>query len=984
MKVLNRAGQLIDISFDAIKTRITRLCDEDMLSKIEIDRVVISTINGIYDGITTSELDDLSSRICASLQSVHFMYDRLAARILGSNMEKNMRSRLNALEDRASFSFKTAYVSSHPASTLDTEYAAFVAANAEALDAVVDYSRDTALSYFALRTLEKSYLMRIDGAVVESPQDMWMRVAVAIARPIGGDRSDAEAVADASRIYGAMSVGDYTHATPTLFNAGMKISQCSSCFVENTEVVTVVGKDFVTKKIQDVAIGDKVVTHQGNFKEVSQLHRNPLGNRKIHRLRAFFEESGITEEVVVTDNHPFYARSDLNLSEPEWLRVDELVPNVHFLYAICRPGAAGTVGVVISNDHVPDNAGLGPESIVYTLGVEDDHSYAVGKKGLICKNCYLLGTEDSLSGIFKTISDCAQISKWAGGIGVHVSNVRAKGARIASTNGTSDGIIPMIKVYNEVARYCNQSGRRKGSIAVYLEPWHADVWEFVELKRNTGADTERARDLFLALWVPDEFMRRMEADDDWYLMSPDVCPGLVDAYDHTEGGGGPDDFNTLYNRYVAEGKFVKKMKARVLWQHILTSQLETGVPYMMFKDHVNRKSNQANVGTIRSSNLCVEVCEYSDSQSYAVCNLASIAVNKFVATDLETGKLTVDHERLRATAKQITYNLNRVIDLNFYPTPETSKSNFCMRPIGVGVQGFGDLYCTLKIPYDDPRAVQLDADVMESIYYGCVEGSVELAEVHGPYDRFEGSPASQGRLQFDLWKVGTSTRYDWGAIKERIKRTGMRNSLLTALMPTATTSQILGNCESFEPFQANVYKRSTLAGEFLVVNKHLMRDLMEIGLWTEDFRRQLLASDGSVQKLAQVPDEIKAVYKTVWEVPQRAVIDHSTARGPFVDQSQSMNIFMAGPSFQKLSSALVYGWKSGLKTGVYYLRSQAAVEAIKYGAASKATKVKGSSPRVETSKTKTPRSKAGVPKASVEEEAFVCRRDDPSCEMCGS
>ena len=1207
MKVINRAGQLIDIHFDAIKTRIERLCDEKMINEIEVDKVVIATINGIYDGITTSELDDLSARIAASLQSVHHLYDKLAARILGSNMEKNMRTRL--MSDPSgktsfSFSFKTAYIASHSASTLDPAYAAFVAANADALDAIVDYSRDAELSYFALRTLEKSYLMKLDGAVVESPQDMWMRVAVAIAKPIKKDRSDAEAVADAARIYGAMSTGDYTHATPTLFNAGMKISQCSSC--------------------------------------------------------------------------------------------------------------------------------------------------------------YLMGSEDSLSGIYKTISDSAQISKWAGGIGVHVSNVRAKGAIIGSTNGISDGIIPMLQVYNSTARYCNQSGRRKGSIAIYLEPWHADVWEFVELKRNTGAETERARDLFLALWVPDEFMRRMDADDDWYLMSPDVCPGLVDAYDHTEGGGGPDDFNTLYNRYVAEGKFVKKIKARALWQHIITSQLETGVPYVLYKDHVNRKSNQANVGTIRSSNLCVapetqiltdkgyqviselkdqpvkvwngnqfsdtvvrqtgvdqplirvafsngeelectpyhkfyiqepgynankvniveakdlqdgdivakfampvvpdtellttgfkypythglfcadgtylrgkpilqlygnkkllaehidkldgssvyenpnddrrsvlrlpidmaakfdvpinyvlsdklrwleglvdgdgcllktpfgkasssqhsmtiqvssvnvpflvdvkrmlntmgtdpkialartagrammpdghgetqacyrllinssdlttlhglgfspkrislegmdtpqrdarrfvtvtevtdygrtddtycfteplegkgvfngiltkncaEVVEYSDSENYAVCNLASIAVNKFVKPDPVTGNLTVDHERLRATAKQITYNLNRVIDLNFYPTPETSKSNFSMRPIGVGIQGLGDLYCILKLPYDDARTVQLDADVMESIYYGCVEGSVDLAEIHGPYDRFEGSPASRGMLQFDLWRGGSAPPappplgggsaptpppspattaptapppetpgggaeppHHWASLKERIKKTGMRNSLLTALMPTATTSQILGNCESFEPFQANVYKRTTLAGEFLVVNKHLMRDLMELGLWTEDFRRQLLASDGSVQKLPQVPDRIKAVYKTVWEVPQRAVIDHSAARGPFVDQSQSMNLFMAGPSFQKLSSALIYGWKSGLKTGLYYLRSQAAVEAIKYGSASKATtsKVKGSSPR-----SKTPRSKAAKEKekeaaaaAKEEEPVFVCRRDNPNCEMCGS
>ena len=1073
MKVINRAGEQIDVSYDKIKDRILNLCDEEMINTIDIDRVVIDTIHGIYDGITTSELDDLSSTISASFQTIHFLYDKLAARILVSNMKKNIR--IKRYDEDATFSFKTAYVAAHSASTLDPTYAEFVAKNACVLDSVVDYSRDAELSYFALRTLENSYLMKIDGAIVESPQDMWMRVAVAIAKPLSGDRSDEEAVKDAARIYDAMSRGDYTHATPTLFNAGMKISQCCSCF--------------------------------------------------------------------------------------------------------------------------------------------------------------LLGSEDSLSGIFKTISDCSPISKWAGGIGIHVSNIRSKGARIASTNGTSDGIIPMLQVYNAVARYCNQSGKRKGSIAIYLEPWHADVWEFVELKRNTGADTERARDLFLALWVPDEFMRRMEAGEDWFLMSPDVCPGLVDAYDHTEGGGGPDDFNTLYNRYIAEGKYVKKIKARDLWQHIIRSQLETGVPYVLYKDHVNRKSNQANVGTIRSSNLCVapetqiltdkgyqviselkdrgvkvwngkrfsdtvvrqtgynhplvkvtfsngeelectpyhkfhvqggqvveakdlkvghhrieefqmpivpdenlrtgfkypymhgmfcvvgtykineqfnscvpvlgsqvlpmdiaekhvvptnyvlseklrwlegladaggcvnddetfllevkrmlntmgvdpkmrpdgksfrllfsesdvrglclmgfspkqnlllddaprfieiesitdygrsdstfcfteplegkgvfngiltkncaEILEYSDSENYAVCNLASIAVSKFTKIDPASFTSVIDHERLHETAKQVTRNLNRVIDFNSYPTPETSKSNFTMRPIGVGVQGFGDLYCALKIPYDDPKAVQVDAEIMETIYHGCIEATVELSELYGPYDRFEGSPASRGILQFDMWNAKTRI-YDWTALKERIKKSGMRNSLLTALMPTASTSQILGNCESFEPFQANVFKRTTLAGEFLVVNKHLMKDLMQIGMWTEEFRRQLLTSDGSIQRFAEVPDDLKAVYKTVWEVPQRAVIDHAVARGPFVDQSQSMNLYMAGPSYQKLSSALVYGWKSGLKTGVYYLRSQAAVEAIKYGVSANATKPK-----------KTPRSKA---KATAE-EAPVCRRDNPDCEMCGA
>lgn len=1401
MKVLNRAGALIDVSYNAISERLLRLCDEQMRAQIDIDRVVIQTIGGIYDGITTAELDDLSSRICASLQSVHFLYDVLAARILSSNLAKGIRGRLehDQLPDgatrkrlAATFSGKTAYVASHADSTLDPGYVAFVAANAGALDALVDYSADGRLSYFSLRTLEKSYLMRIDGLVVESPQDMWMRVAVAVARPRAEeDRTDADAMADVARVYGAMAAGDYTHATPTLFNAGMRVQQCSSCFVADTEVVTV---NAGIKKIQDVEIGDLVVTHLGNVKPVTQLHRNPLGDRRLRRIQvagARTSRVGRAAEVVATEDHRFWASPEGD-EAARWIRADALIPGWHRVVS-SDPACPGEV---LSNV-VDDGLGLGPDSVVYTLGVEDDHSYPVGALGLFAENCYLLGTDDSLEGIFKTLGDCAQISKWAGGIGLHVTNVRAKGSRIASTNGTSDGIIPMLKVYNETARYCNQSGRRKGSIAVYLEPWHADVWEFVELRRNTGAETERARDLFLALWVPDEFMRRLEADDDWFLMSPDVCPGLIDAFDgrptgRLSGDGDPRAFSDLYNKYVAEGKFVKKVRARALWQHVLACQLETGVPYVMFKDSVNRKCNQSNVGTVRSSNLCVapethvltssgfhpiaelvdkevkvwngtvfsdtvvrktgvdqpllkvafsngeelectpyhkfyvqepgdmrkapvivveakdlqdgdmiakfsmpvvpdaellsgfkypythglfcaegtyaqdkpilqlygekkllvehldrvegssvhyhdksdcsvmrlpldvatkfvvpvnhvlseklrwlegvvdgdgcllktpfgdadrhsmtiqvssvdvlflldvkrmlntmgtdpkialaskggmrtmpdgrggsgefetqacyrlminsvdlaklhtmgfspkrislegmgtpqrdarrfvvvtdvsdlgrrddtycfteplegkgvfngillgncaEVTEVSDASSYAVCNLASIAVNRFVlppppADPTADGSAAasfldrLDWPRLHEAAKQLTRNLNRVIDMNSYPTPEARASNLSMRPIGVGLQGLGDLYCELHLPYDDPRAVALDAAVTEAIYHGCVEASVELAERDGPYSRFAGSPASEGKLQFDLWTAAPaatvgdvkatsdvadgrggappaapllsglprSGRWDWDALKARVVRSGMRNSLLTALMPTATTSQILGNCESFEPFQANVFKRSTMAGEFVVVNRHLMRDMMALGLWTEDLRRQLLARDGSVQQLPQVPDELKAVYRTVWEVPQRSVIDHAAARGPYVDQSQSMNLYMAAPSFQKLSSALVHAWKSGLKTGVYYLRSMAAVEAIKYGLlpagqpTSASTSVAGGHGRGKAAAGGSPAAKAGkAPKGAAAKAAaaaaaaaeakgdgeaeapvLVCRRDDPACEMCSA
>ena len=1209
MHVRNRQGLSIDVSFDEIKKRILRLCDDDIrdrLDQIDVDRVVIQTINGIYDGITTSELDDLSARICASMQSVHFLYDMLAARIVVSNMAKNVRAKIGA-DACASFSAKVAYLGSHPEarSTLHPDFVDFVARHAERIDALVRYERDVTHSYFSLRTLERSYLMRLDDLCVESPQDMWMRVAVAIHMGSAASSAsseamessqDPEAAARAAQAaqeaeaafgriaacYEAMSTGEYTHATPTLFNAGMRVQQCSSCFVGDTQVATVDGG---VKRIRDVVVGDRVVTHLGNVRTVAQVHRNPLGGRELYDLRV-----DRSRPVVVTGNHRFWVvpKGQLEGGSPRWVRADALIPGdlvgipcvrddrggkrrpphrgpedlvccegtdgcgdtsdtsegsdtdtdadapdadvldvvdflptgqeavdddlafhgleetaerywrmdndfarlagaylrggrvlltqgrgmrprgvcidlvgdtdcvddaealaargrrvtgvqgevllaggkwtVRFLSrvvgvcfdALFGPSAAdarlppklfsqgaafvdallqgyhggplgpseGPLGPSETPVDTPADTPFGPLAIqlyhlcrmhgivdpsaavsaladflpvvsctlaaatevgpvapefVYTLGIEeDDHSYSV--EGLLAENCYLLGTDDSLQGIFKTLSDCAQISKWAGGIGLHVSNVRAKGSRIGSTNGTSDGIVPMLKVFNECARYCNQSGRRKGSIAVYLEPWHADVWEFVELRRNTGSETERTRDLFLALWIPDEFMRRLEADEDWFLMTPDACPGLIDAVG--------DAFATLYAQYVAEGRFVRKVRARSLWQHVLQCQLETGVPYVMFKDSVNRKCNQSNVGVVRSSNLCAEITEVSDSGSYAVCNLASIAVNRFVrpVPDAPQGapegapgapSIEVDHARLHEAAKRVTLNLNRVIDINTYPTPETESSNMSLRPIGIGIQGMGDLYCMLKLPYEDERAMRLDAEVMETIYHGAVEASVELAEADGAYPLFAGSPASEGRLQMDLWTACDSAdgpdsrlsgRYDWAALRARVAASGLRNSLLTALMPTASTSQILGNCESFEPFQANVFKRSTIAGEFVVVNRHLMRDLMAAGLWDEAMRRALLASDGSVQSIEGVPDALKAVYRTVWEVSQRSVIDHAVARGPFVDQSQSMNLYFASPSFNRLSSALTYAWKSGLKTGMYYLRSMAAVEAIKYGA----------------------------------------------------
>jgi ribonucleoside-diphosphate reductase alpha chain len=546
-----------------------------------------------------------------------------------------------------------------------------------------------------------------------------------------------------------------------------------------------------------------------------------------------------------------------------------------------------------------------------------------------CSSCFLLGTEDSLDGIFKTITDSARISKWAGGIGIHISNIRAKGSIIKSTNGKSDGIIPMLKVYNETAKYINQSGKRNGSIAVYLEPWHADVWEFIELKKNTGIEQKRARDLFLALWIPDIFMEIIQnnKDEDWYLMCPNECPGLTDTYG--------EEFNKLYYSYVEQKKYKKVIKAQILWRHILESQMETGVPYILFKDNINRKSNHKNIGIIKSSNLCAEVVLFSDNNEYAVCNLASIAVNKFIKK--VDNKYEVDYEELHKVSQLITYNLDRVIDINHYPTEETKKSNMKNRPIGIGIQGLGNLLCALKIPYDSNEAVELNATIMETIYHGALVESNNLSKKIGPYETFKGSPFSQGKFQFDLWieegklnNIKLSDKYNWNHLKQNIIEHGVRNSMLTALMPTASTSQILGNVECFEPYSSNIYKRTTLAGEFMVVNRQLMADLMELNLWNDNLREEIIMNDGSVQNINVIPEHIKKIYKTVWEIKQKYVIDHALARSPFVDQSQSMNLFLDKPDYVKLSSALTYGWKNGIKTGCYYLRSKPATEAIKY------------------------------------------------------
>jgi ribonucleoside-diphosphate reductase alpha subunit len=761
--IINRHNQKEDISFDKIKKRIDDLLDG--LTNVSTTNITIQTISRLMTETTTIQLDIESARVCASLESTHYNYGILGGRILASNMHKNLKIRnLNTFSD------KLKYLASHLNDFFNTDFINYVSENYLVLDDFINYKRDYTISYFGFKTLEKSYLLKVADDIIETPQDLYLRVAIAI--HFRNNRLDL-----IKSTYDLMSNGYMTHATPTLFNAGTKYEQLSSC--------------------------------------------------------------------------------------------------------------------------------------------------------------YLLGTEDNLTGIFKTISDAAQISKWAGGIGVHVSNVRANGSLIHSTNGKTDGIVPMLKVYNEVARYVSQGGKRKGAIAIYLEPWHADIEGFLDIKKNTGAETERARDLFTALWICDEFMKRVENDDVWYLMCPYESPGLTEVYG--------DQFLELYNSYIQDKKFRKEIKARELFYKIMESLIETGVPYILYKDNINKKCNQSNIGIVKSSNLCAEITEVSSSKEYSVCNLASIAVNKFLKSNyvninelkndelVDAIKTIYDFDLLFEVAKQVTNNLNNIIDYNFYPIPETKLSNINNRPIGIGIQGLGDLYYMLNIPYNSYASKLLDSLIMETIYYGAITESNNIATVNGSYPRFNGSPFSEGIFQFDMYNIQYPQMYDWQSLKDKVKKYGTANSLLTALMPTATTSQILGNNECFEPYSSNIYKRTTLAGEFQVINKHLVNKLIELNLWNENMKNAIIKDDGSIQNIPNISPDIKNVFKTIWEIKQKEVIDHALARAPYVDQSQSMNLFFSKPNFTNLYSALMYGWKNGLKTGCYYLRSKPATEAIKYG-----------------------------------------------------
>jgi ribonucleoside-diphosphate reductase alpha subunit len=738
MRVIKRSGRIEDMKFDNVTNRIKNLT-YGLSDKCDSSKIAQQVFSSMYDNITTQEIDTLSAEICVGMITSDPDYEILATRIVASNIQKVCPN-----------NFHLAMRKLQKAGIITDE----VVEVAQQVKEYIKPDRDFDFGYFGLKTLEKSYLQRVDGKLIETPQYMFMRVAIGI------HGKDIPAVLET---YDKMSQGFFIHATPTLFNAGTPRPQMSSCFL-------------------------------------------------------------------------------------------------------------------------------------------------------------IAGKDDSIDGIYGTLTECAQISKWAGGIGMHIHNIRANKSRIRGTNGQSDGIIPMLRVFNATARYVNQAGRRKGSIAVYLEPWHADIMEFLELRLNQGDEEARCRDLFSAMWIPDLFMKRVEEGGNWSLFCPDRAKGLSDCYGK--------DFEELYTKYEEEGLANATVPAADVWKAILKSQTETGTPYMLYKDACNEKSNQKNLGVIKSSNLCTEILEYTDKDETSVCNLASIALPKYVNKETKT----FDYEKLHEVTKTVTKNLNRVIDRNFYPVETARRSNMKHRPIGLGVQGLADVFILCGLPFDCEESRLMNAHIFETMYHAALEASSELAEVEGSYESFEGSPASQGILQPDMWEGETkfSGRYDWDAMRERIREKGLRNSLLMAPMPTASTAQILGNNECFEPYTTNIYLRRTLAGEFVVVNKHLVEDLKNVGLWSKEMKDLMVKAGGSIQNIVDIPDDIKNLYKTVWEISQKCIIDMAADRGRFIDQSQSMNLFMESPTMSKLSSMHMYAWKAGLKTGMYYLRSKAKARPIQF------------------------------------------------------
>ena len=791
--------------FDKITARVRKLC-YGLNELVDPVKVAMRVIEGLYDGVSTSELDSLAAEISATMTTTHPDYAQLAARISVSNLHKNTRKSFSQTMNEL-YNYVNPRTEKK-SSLISDEIFKVINQNAELLDSTIIYNRDFGYDYFGFKTLERSYLLKINGNVAERPQHMLMRVSVGI------HPDDIEA---AIETYHLMSKKYFTHATPTLFNSGTPKPQLSSCFL---------------------------------------------------------------------------------------------------------------------------------------LSMQDD----------------------SIEGIYDTLKQTAKISQSAGGIGLSIHNVRATGSYIAGTNGTSNGIVPMLRVYNDTARYVDQGGgKRKGSFAIYVEPWHADIFDFLELKKNHGKEEMRARDLFYAMWIPDLFMKRVEENGKWTLMCPNECPGLYDCHS--------DKFDKLYVKYEKEGKGRKTINARELWEKILESQIETGTPYMLYKDAANRKSNQKNLGTIRSSNLCTEIIEYTSKDEIAVCNLASISLPMFV----KEGKF--DHQELFEVTKRVIKNLNKVIDRIYYPVKEAENSNMRHRPVGLGVQGLADAFIKLRLPFTSEKAKELNQEIFETLYFASLTSSMEISKIDGPYDSYKGSPISNGELQHNMWGIedkDLSGRWDWTSLRKDIKKYGVRNSLLMAPMPTASTSQILGNNECFEPYTSNIYTRRVLSGEFIVVNKHLLNDLVNLGLWDEEMKQELMRANGSIQHIETIPMEIRNLYKTVWELSMKDIIDMSRHRGYFIDQSQSLNLFMEGATMSKLTSMHFYAWKSGLKTGMYYLRTKSAVDAIKFTVKKKLEEKK----ITESNKIKENTPIVPVEPLSPEELKSMLSKSEQSqdddCLMCGS
>ncbi|NQX81040.1 MAG: ribonucleoside-diphosphate reductase subunit alpha [Flavobacteriaceae bacterium] len=797
MKVVKRDGRKEPVMFDKITSRIRKM-SYGLNELCDPVKVGMKVIEGLYDGVTTSELDNLAAEVAATLTTQHPDYAKLAARIAVSNLHKSTKkSFTEVMTDLYKYiNPKTG----QKAPLLSKEVYDIIIENSDKLNSTIIYNRDFNYDYFGFKTLERSYLFKLNGEIVERPQQMLMRVSIGI------HKQDINA---AIETYELMSKKYFTHATPTLFNSGTPKPQMSSCFL-------------------------------------------------------------------------------------------------------------------------------------------------------------LQAKDDSIDGIYDTLKQTAKISQSAGGIGLSIHNVRGTGSYIRGTNGTSNGIVPMLKVFNDTARYVDQGGgKRKGSFAIYLEPWHSDIFAFLDLRKNTGKEEMRARDLFLALWIPDLFMKRVEANENWTLMCPDECPNLYDKYG--------DEFEKAYIEYENLNKGKKTIKARELWTKILEAQIETGNPYMLYKDAANRKSNQKNLGVIRSSNLCTEIMEYTAKDEVAVCNLASIALPMYLSTK-ENGELYFNHKKLYDITKKVARNLDTVIDVNYYPVKEAENSNLRHRPIGIGIQGLADVFIKLRYPFTSDEAKKLNKDIFETIYYAALTSSMETAKEKGTYKTYEGSPISKGEFQFDMWGVSSdelSGNWDWDKLKASINKNGIRNSLLLAPMPTASTSQILGNNEAFEPYTSNIYTRRVLSGEFIIVNKHLLEDLVELGLWNNDLKEEIMRANGSVQGIDSIPQELKDIYKTVWELKMKDIIDMSRDRGLFIDQSQSLNLFMQDPDYGKLTSMHFYGWKAGLKTGMYYLRTKSAVNATQF-----------------TVSKKTEEKKEDDESMSTEEYKLMIERaksgEEEDCDMCGS